>query len=373
MNILFLSHVSSLYGANRSMLDIIRNINREKFKCFVVIPNRGEIGIKLREMKVSYKVVPMSSTVHTRCDYEELEKIEKNCKAIKEICNLIHMWNIDIVHTNSSVINLGAIAAKITKRKHIWHIRELDIHYNYKRDSKLLDRILLKKSDKVICISNYVKKELCKKTNYENIVVFYNPIDSENYNIKREAVLAHTQLKLLVCGLIHENKKQLVAVRAMKILVDKGYRNLKLIIVGDGGGYKKKIVQYIRTNHMGNYVEINPFCEDLSKYREQADIAIMSSVYEALGRVTIESMLSELIVIGADSGATHELIKNGVNGLKYMPDSPEELAEKIEYAIGHKEEMEKIVKQAKRFAIKCFEAKEKVPQLEAIYLQLFNE
>lgn len=371
-NILFLSHVSSLYGANRSMLDIIRNIDKDKFMIFVVIPDLGQIGVKLREMKITYKVIPMSPTVHSKLDYEEVAKIEKNFKAIKQICGLIKEWNIDIVHTNSSVINLGAIAAKITNRKHVWHIRELDVQYNFKNDCKLLDSILLKKSDKVICISNYVKKDLCKTVNYNNAIVFYNPIDSEKYDVVRNDILTNPQINLLVCGVIIENKRQLVVVKAIKILLDKGYRNIKLTIVGDGGEYKKRIVKYVRDNHIEDYVEINSFCEDLTEYRRKADIAVMSSVYEALGRVTIESMLNELVVIGADSGATHELIRDNVNGLKYMPDSPEELAEKIEYAMENKEEMRKMVKQAKQFAMKNFDAKRKILQLEKMYLKLFN-
>lgn len=372
MNILFLSHVSSLYGANRSMLDIIKNVDRDKFKIFVVIPDSGQICVKLREMQVPYKVVPMVSTVHTKFDYEEIVKVKKNVKAIKQLCKLIKEWEIDVVHTNSSVINLGAIAAKMTNRKHLWHVRELDIHYNYKRDCKIIDRILLKKSDKVICISKYVKHELCKETNYKNAIIFYNPIDIEKYDVVKNDIMTNKQINILVCGVIGENKKQLVVVKAVKLLFDRGYTNINLAIVGDGGEYKKKIVKFVRDNHMEEYVQIHSFCEDLTDYRKRADIAVMSSVYEALGRVTIESMLSEIIVIGADSGATHELIKEKVNGLKYMPESPDELADKMEYAIKNKEEMKKMVSRAKQFALNNFDAKKKVLQLEKIYLQLLN-
>lgn len=366
-NILFIAHVTSLYGANRSMLDILRYIDREKFNVYVILPSKGEVEKELRSLKVMYKVVNMCWTTHATNESFQRDKIYINIHAVKKICEYIHKWNIDIVHTNSSVINLGAIAARITHSRHIWHMRELPNQYDFTSDSKYLDKYLLRKSDRVICISKYVEKELFGKKKMKNTVRLYNAIDINKYSIEREEILQKDIVNIFVCGAIIEVKKQLIVVQAVKLLVDKGYHNIRLTIVGDGYEYREKIINYIKKNELNEYVRLEPFVADLSQYRKNADIAVMSSINEALGRVTIESMLSELVLIGADSGATSELIKDYYNGLKYQSESPKELAERIEYVLFHKDKIKKMIKNAKKFALKNFEASNRVKQLEQIY------
>lgn len=57
--------------------------------------------------------------------------------------------------------------------------------------------------------------------------------------------------------------------------------------------------------------------------------ALVCSSSEAFGRVTLESMLSGLPVIGADTAGTGELIINGMNGLLYKNKDENDLALKI--------------------------------------------
>ena len=373
MNIMYISNNTSLYGANRSMLDIIRNLNPLKYKAYVLIPaEKGGIYEELEQSGIQFRAIHMYSSVHDTGSlnntYERMRKLLKvrdNVIAIKVIMDYITAWNIDIVHTNTAVINLGAIAAFLTKRKHIWHIREREIQYNYTHDCKWLDLLLMRQSKKIVCISKYIKDNF----KHSNVTVIYNPIEADRYQIERENYFNNDTVNILCCGIICENKGQFVVIKALKELQKRGYANIKLIIIGGGidGDYGQQIMRYIDDNKMQDSVEIHPFCNDLTEYRKEADIAVMSSVHEALGRVTVESMFSELALIGAASGATKELIKEGYNGLKYNPDSEYELANKIEYVINHKKEAILMIKNAKEIAIKHFIAKRQIKKIEKIY------
>jgi glycosyltransferase involved in cell wall biosynthesis len=57
-----------------------------------------------------------------------------------------------------------------------------------------------------------------------------------------------------------------------------------------------------------------------------ANVVLMCSENEGFGRVTAEALKSGRPVIGARSGATTELISDGVNGLLVAPRSADELA-----------------------------------------------
>lgn len=59
-------------------------------------------------------------------------------------------------------------------------------------------------------------------------------------------------------------------------------------------------------------------------------VEVIASRYEAFGRITIEAMLNELPVIGANSAGTAELITDGVTGLLYPSGNVSKLSDALE-------------------------------------------
>ena len=68
----------------------------------------------------------------------------------------------------------------------------------------------------------------------------------------------------------------------------------------------------------------------------------MCSKAEAFGRVTVEAMLSGSLVIGADTAATIELIRDMETGLLYKYGDISDLTQKIEWVLNEKEIARKI-------------------------------
>ena len=93
-----------------------------------------------------------------------------------------------------------------------------------------------------------------------------------------------------------------------------------------------------------NSVRVFPFSKDIKKYYQEANVLLMCSDSEAFGRVTIEAMSHGVVVIGKSSGATPEIIKDGVNGLLY--DGEEELYDKMIHFIDNQSSMNEIVENA---------------------------
>ena len=86
---------------------------------------------------------------------------------------------------------------------------------------------------------------------------------------------------------------------------------------------------------------------------------------EAFARVTVEGMLCGKPIIGARSGATPELVKDGFNGLLYEPGNHQDLAEKVKYLIDHSEE-------AKQMGANGFEWASKESTIEKCASQVFD-
>ncbi len=94
--------------------------------------------------------------------------------------------------------------------------------------------------------------------------------------------------------------------------------DIRLAIVGDGPARKALEKEFRGTNTVftGLLVE-----EDLASAFASADLFVFPSTTETLGIVMIEGLASGLPVIAARSGAAHEVVSEGENGLLYEPGS----------------------------------------------------
>jgi glycosyltransferase involved in cell wall biosynthesis len=291
------------------------------------------------------------------------------------VAKRIKEFNIDIIHTNSSVSNIGGLISKLTGIPHVWHIREfgkedynLDFLYGEKYAMKFMDKY----SSQIIAISNAIYEKY--KDYFGNkLIVVYNGI-SKNYINTKQGGVEKDPINLLLAGSIMPGKGQLDAVMAVKHIIDSGYTNIHLNIAGSikNKEYYDKIKKVVDENKLHKNIDFVGYQDDLKALRQAANIELVCSKSEAFGRVTVEAMLSENPVIGADSGGTKELIINGYNGLLYKSNDYIDLAEKIKYFIDNKEKMCIMGKNAYNYALNNFTAERNAEELYNIYCKLLG-
>ena len=106
---------------------------------------------------------------------------------------------------------------------------------------------------------------------------------------------------------------------------------------------------------------------DMTKLRDNMDCELMCAVKEAFGRVTVEAMRSNLLVIGSASGGTTEIINDGVNGILYRQGDSNDLASKIEWAINHFEGAKIIADNGYIFGQSHFTAEKNASEIYEIF------
>lgn len=55
----------------------------------------------------------------------------------------------------------------------------------------------------------------------------------------------------------------------------------------------------------------------MKSLRKTVDFEVMCSKFEAFGRVTVEALRSGKLFIGANTGATSEIVEDGITGYVY--------------------------------------------------------
>jgi glycosyltransferase involved in cell wall biosynthesis len=77
-------------------------------------------------------------------------------------------------------------------------------------------------------------------------------------------------------------------------------------------------------------------------------------------------------LICTDVGALKEIIRDGENGRFVRPRDPEDLAEKMEWAIRNISTVRRLGEQNRGYAFRSFECRPIVEQITGIYRELLN-
>lgn len=182
--------------------------------------------------------------------------------------------------------------------------------------------ISVKKSDYLISISDFVKKDIIKNYGIEyegKIKKIYNPIDFDKFNknvsiedLKRINVEPKKYLLSVASLLPHKNISTLI--KAYKYYLDNNKNDLKLVLVGIKDKSTNNITQLIKKLKLQNSVVIPGFVSDntLAALYQNALIFISPSLFEGFGMPPVEAMYNKVPVITTKETSLPEVTMNSV-------------------------------------------------------------
>ena len=364
MRICFVSHSSALGGAEKALIELIIALKEKGIYCIVILPSHGPLCDEIKKLKIDYFIIKYWWWVaRSLALWKRIARLILNFFSLFFIACRLKRYNIDFVCSNTLTISVGMFVAKLLRIPHIFFIHEFgkeglglqfDIGENFSLD------LMSKLSVGIICNSNAVAKKFSKYFSKDKLFVVYQSVTVNPFRHdlkvqnKINPELTIGQLNCVIVGTLQESKRQEDAILAISELRKKGL-NVILEIVGGGDiGYKSYLFNLVNENNLKNYVYFHDYVYPPFPIISRSDVLLMCSIYEAFGRVTVEGMLLGKPVIGAKSGGTLELIKDGFNGLLYTVGDYHELAKKIEYIYFHREEALKMGENGFNWASKLF-------------------
>ena len=344
MKIAFITHYTSLYGANRSLLNLIDGLLKYGVESYVVVPEEGDITQELRDRKISTAILPIQWSVASknfsrnifkhiyyrlRWQYCAAKRLKTNFYLLPALLKQLRTWEVDLIYTNSAVISIGAMAAQRLKLPHVWHLREfLDLDYNLHYDwGKSIFRFFINRANAQIAISKAIKTYFFPNSPPKTAHVIYNGVALvTQFDLLYQQVQAQNQsdsvYTFAIVGLVHPNKGQKTTIKALAKLAE-SYPAVRLLIVGHGNTESLKVLA--QELNIANKVEFWGHISDPYQAYLAADAVLMCSANEGMGRVTVEAMATCRPVIGFDRGGTSEIIEHEQTGLLYKG-SHEDLA-----------------------------------------------
>lgn len=373
-NVLFIGTDTNMSGASLCMVSLAREIKEQGYNPIIVVPGNGDINGFIKENNIKCYTVKSYNWVVLLSE-NKLKKLIKykikqtyNLIAISKIKRIIAKEKIEIVHINSLFSYVGAKAAIDTDTKLVWHIREI-LEYGHNADfynSKYAYK-LINESNKIITISNYVYDYYKKHLDETKMQIVYDGLEIDKYYNPKKEIFNDKKLNFMLAGTIQESKGQVELIKALKLVKDEGYNNFTTTLIGySTEESKENLENLINELKLNKEVKYLGFKKDILKYWNKTDIAFMCSSGEAFGRTTVEANLCGCLVIGADIGATSEII-NAKTGLLYKSKDAEDLKEKIIYAIKNPDKMKKLAKEGQKQAKEKFSSEETTNNVIKIY------
>jgi glycosyltransferase involved in cell wall biosynthesis len=349
MRIAFISHCTTLYGANRSLLGLIEGLRRYDVVPHVVAPEEGDVTAALRSRAVPVVALPLEWWMaprdvagfdarhaarwvygHLQWRRRAVRRLWANVRVLPALVRQLRAWHIDVIYTNSSVTPIGALASGWLRLPHVWHLREFGgLDFGLQHDwGTAIFRHGLGSADAIVAISDAVRSCLLKGVSARRVYTIYNGVTSEaHFQRLYEAVQVQSDRKqaytFALVGVIHASKGQETAIRALAIAASR-HPGIRLLIVGALGD-TCQLKRMAAELGVTDKVEFWGYVPDPYEAYLAADAVLMCSKHEGMGRVTAEAMAACRPVIGYRSGGTSEIIEHEHTGLLYR-DGPEALA-----------------------------------------------
>lgn len=321
-SILMLHGSSDLYGASKIFLKSVTALKTAGYEVYIVLSEDGPL---VKALEGSGAVVYLHKLGILRRKYFNPSGFINRAKTIRKakgfLETLIIEKHITHVYSNTAAVLVGALAARNTGTKHIWHLHEILV--SPKWFVQLMGKMINRYADTVVVVSQAVWDNWKVWVDESKMVLLYNGIDYDSYlqdspNILLEIPSAKDKVIIGMIGRVSHWKGQLYFLDIAKQLLEK-HKNIHFLIVGDAypgtEQFVTEMLAKIKTLALEKEVTFLGYREDIPDILQSLDIFVLPSILpDPLPTVILEAMASAKPVVATAHGGACEMLMDGETG-----------------------------------------------------------
>ncbi len=376
IKILFLDHTPFVGGAQLSLIEHIRKLDKNKFEIVVVCSKNAEkLGLtkKYKKLKIKNKFIEFG---HLK-SYNPVVFF-RLLKSVRQLKSLIISEKADLLFGNTIRADIvGGLASLNTKAKTIWFIQD----YTFPKKIFNLLSIIPKRIYYVSkSVADYYQVEINKNNRvlhiWRNTLEELKDFDQEQRDkIRKEWGVNKNTFVIGFVGRLVEWKGPQVLLEASRILKNK-FNNFKFIFIGSGanqnGDNEDSLKKFAKKNGLNKNVIFTGYLNNATASLASLDVFCLTSVEpEPYSSVVIEAALAGVPLVGTNIGGTPEFICNG-RGVLVSPNDSLKLAQILEKLYNNSEERKDYSREAFKEAKERNTSKYVTTILEQEYINLIN-
>lgn len=353
-------------GAEKQLLLLIKNLDKQRF-----LP----VLIALRDGRM-------------RQDFEEVVEVKVIGKRWKfdpffiwELTKVIKREKPDILHTFMFTSNTWGRIAGIITGIPVIVASERCVDLWKKWHHKLIDRILLQYTKKIIANSHSVRDfyQKTEKIPDEKIKVVYNGIEFEKIEKvkvdfgkkKRELNLENAKWIVGTGGRFTLQKGFTYLLKAIPDVIKK-FPECHFILIGDGF-LMNEFKNLVKKSGIEKNVIFTGYRKDILEIFSICDLIVVPSLFEGMPNIVLEAMAIRKPVVGSYIPEIKEIMKDGENGFLVPVKTPDVISEKIIVLLQNTELRKKMGESGYETIKEKFNLKGMVEKYERIYMKLIEK
>jgi glycosyltransferase involved in cell wall biosynthesis len=322
--ILYVSNGAGFSGAEQSLCQLVGQISTNVFEKTALVSLEGEFTNRLRKLDVNV-------ICHNR---EFAEPTLDNLMYVLQVCRSLQP---DLIHLNGLDGFPMIVVSRIMNVPLVFHLRN-GVTGQYSE--------YVHAAEQVIAVSEFLKKSALELGVSEDVIrVVYDEVDATLFRrgvYSREesrellGIPAGSRIVAMIARLV-PYKRHDVMLRAMEILRT-NIPDIHLLLVGEifeKSEYSRTVLSRLNEPRLKGAITWVPFIRDIRKVHSAADVLVLCSNGEGLGRCIVEAMAMEVPVVVTSSGGGQEIVARAKSGLVIEDDNPAELASAIERLLTH--------------------------------------
>ena len=378
MIILSVNNSADIYGSSRCLLRMMELFAKDGHDVHVVVPCIGPL-VGLLEDKGIKVHIHENLAIIERTQFAsvvgKLSLLWRYPLSTLWLIKLILQLKVDLVHTNSGVLPSPALAAKLTGRRHMWHIREF--LSEFPSVWRVYQYYMCLLSTKVITISRTVQNQFAAGLQ-DRCSIVYDGLGEDAMTVDEAEVakfrsgIGDSHLLIGVIGRIKWVRKgQEVLVKAAGLLRDR-FPTARYVIVGSvAPGNQDHLIrlrELVQELRLDDRVVFTGDVEDPKPLYAAFDVTVVPSVQpEPFGCVVMESMAVGTPVIGSRSGGIPEQIIDQKTGLLFTPGDEVDLARALERVMSDERLRLDMGRKSRQHYIEMFRIEETYRRLNQIF------
>jgi glycosyltransferase involved in cell wall biosynthesis len=374
-NIVYLIDGLGMGGAERLMVPILANLNRDVFEprvCVFKVKSGNPIADELQSNGISVDLLPIPYL--------------RDLTALPRLWKYLKTHRADLVHTQLEfAATLGSFASRLRRLPNVCTIHTMpsqEMSTRWKAHQQVEFLSLKFFCDRVISVSEEARQYHIAISNSapEKIVTLYNGIDLTPYqnpggglereSVRREIGIPANANLFVTVAVLRELKGIQFMIRAMPSIL-KAFPNAYYLIVGDGA-YRGALEEEVKNAGIEKHVIFAGTRKDIHHILSACDIFVLPTLTEALPTVLAEAMASRLPIIASAVGGVPEMVVDGENGILVAAGDTEALVAAGTKLLAEPLLGKRMGEAGWQIVDQKFNITVQVRQLEQLYLDLIN-
>lgn len=325
IRILCVNASGHIAGAEAMLVDLLAGLDRARFTPLVLLPVEGELSAALRTAGIEARSWPLAA-FRSRRELRSPAAVARLGRAlpasVRAMARLIRAEGIGLVHTNSSVVLDGALAARRAGVPHLWHVRE--VLERPRGAWPLLRRLIPALSSRVLCVSPAVARHFGRLPGRlaRRLEVVPDGVATARFAVPPRRAWPWPADAPVVgtVGRINGHKGQEDVLRAAALVCER-VPAARFVLAGGALPAYADVAASLRrlAGELGLTDRVlflgHQRRDEVAGVLAGLDVFVMPSrIVEGFGLAALEAMAAGLSVVGTDVGVG-ELVRDGVDGL----------------------------------------------------------